>query len=334
MHRYALYRSSAFAALLILAAGAASAQACPDWQLGGQQISTDGETAWVPQTYPTNAGGSVMLGGCNQFTGTGYVTPAPTFSITYDPRNTGRDLDFRIDAQNCDTVILVNDATAQWHFNDDADGALTSRVRIPAAGAGRYDVWVGTYNPQSCAANLVVETFPASGTTSGGGGGTGTTGTGTTGTTGGGTAAAPTCPEWSLGGAEVRVSVGGSDSRDVVAGGSVDLFANAQACGIPAHGYVAQSPDFTLYYEAPEANADLILSVNGQCDTTLLVNDLNAQWLFNDDMVDLHPQIVIPAAASGRYDIWVGTFGSDLCQSSISMVSQLPAPPTPPQPSK
>lgn len=318
-----LCRTSAFATALTLIAGAAAAQACPEWQQGGQQIQTDAEAAWVPQSYGTTGGGPVNLSACPSVQGVGYVTASPTFTLSYDARNMGRDLDFRVDAQGCDTTILVNDSTAQWHFNDDSDGTLNGRVRLAGAASGRYDIWVGTYGPQTCPVNLIVETFPPA-----------TAGGGTTGGTGG--QAAAQCPEWSLGGAEWRLAAGQTDNRTVVAGGAVNLFNAAQGCGIQGHGYVHPSPDFTLYYDAPQANADLVISVEGQCDTLLLVNDLNAQWLFNDDTNALHPQITIPAAASGRYDVWVGTYGSELCQSSISLASNLPAPvPTPtPQPTK
>lgn len=319
MTPYALFRTSAFATALVFSAGAGWAQACPDWRPGGQVQTTDAEAAWVPQSYATTAGGPLNLSACSEVQGAGFVTSAPTFSITYDDRGLGRDLDFRVDAQNCDTTILVNDSSAQWHFNDDSDNTLNGRIRLPAASSGRYDVWVGTYGPSTCAANLVVETFPPSGTTG--------TSTGTsTGT------AATQCPDWSIGGAEVQLTAGGTDSRQVVAGGSVDLFQQAQSCGIQGHGFVAPGPDFTLYYDAPEANAELVLSVTGDCDTVMLVNDLNAQWLFNDDNNGLNPGITIPAAASGRYDIWVGTYGPNLCQSSITMASVLPAPPAPQPP--
>lgn len=315
MMPYSLFRTSAFATALVFAASAGWAQSCPDWRLGGQIVTTDAETAWVPQSFAATAGGPVNLAACGEVQGAGFITAAPTFSVTFDDRGMGRDLDFRVDAQNCDTTILVNDATAQWHFNDDSDNTLNGRVRLSAAPSGRYDVWVGTYGPQSCAANLVVETFPPAGDA-------GTT-TGT---------AAGECPDWSIGGAEVQLAAGGTDSRQVVAGGGVNLFERAQACGIEGHGFVAQGPDFTLYYDAPEANAELVLSVTADCDTLMLVNDLNATWLFNDDTDSLNPGITIPAAASGRYDIWVGTYGQDLCQATINMASVLPAAPEPQQP--
>ncbi len=315
MTAFSLFRTSAFATALIFAASAGFAQACPEWQAGGQAISTDAETAWAPQSYQTTAGGSLNLSACDSVPGNGYVSPNPTFTLAYDDRGRGYDLDFRIDAQNCDTVLLINDARAEWHNNDDADGTLNARLRLAAAPSGRYDIWVGTYGPQSCAATLVVETFPAAAATG--------TGTGT------GTTPAATCPDWSLGGAEVQLAAGGNDTRQVVAGGSVNLFEQAQACSIQGHGYVAAAPDFTVYYDAPEANAELTVSVTADCDTVLLINDLNAAWLFNDDTNGLNPAITIPAAASGRYDIWVGTYGPNLCQSSISLASVLPAAPTP-----
>ncbi|PVH28270.1 hypothetical protein DDE20_13805 [Pararhodobacter oceanensis] len=52
----------------------------------------------------------------------------------------------------------MNDPSGQWHFNDD-DGGLNSRLRLPTARAGQYDIWVGTYAAQTCQATLVLETF-------------------------------------------------------------------------------------------------------------------------------------------------------------------------------
>lgn len=302
---FSLFKATFAAAALALSAGAASAQACPDWRQGGMTITTDAESAWVPQTYSVMAGGPVNLGACPSVSGVGNVSAGPSFTLTYDDRGLGRDLDFRVDAQNCDTVMLINDYSDTWHFNDDEDNSLNPRLRLSAAPSGRYDIWVGTYGPQSCQVNLVVETFPPA-------------------DVGGG---ADQCPEWSLGGAEVRLSAGESASQDVVAGGGINLFERAGACGLEGHGYVAAAPDFTVYYEAPNADAELTMNVTAQCDTVLLINDLNAAWLFNDDTNGFDPQITIPAAASGRYDVWVGTFGSSLCQASISMASVLPAAP-------
>lgn len=318
MTDYSLFRTCAITIALVLAAEAGHAQACPEWQAGGRQIVTDAETAWAPQSFAAFAGGSLNLSACGSVPGSGYITPGPTFTLAYDDRGRGFDLDFRIESQGCDTVMLINDASATWHFNDDEDNSLNARLRLPAARSGRYDIWLGTFGPQSCAATLVIETFPpASGQPAAG------TGTGS---------AADACPDWSRGGAEWRLAAGASETRQVVAGGSVNLFDRAQACGVQGHGYVANAPDFTVYYTDDTARGELTLSVTADCDTVLLVNDRNAEWLFNDDTNGLNPAITIPAAATGRYDVWVGTYGPNLCQASISLTSSMPAPEPAPQP--
>lgn len=292
----------------VMLAGAAAAQQCPDWQLGGIQIATDAETAWAAQQYPLFAGGGLNLASCGSVQGVGYVTPAPNFTLEYDARNMGRDLEFRVQT-DCDTTLLINDFSGQWHFNDDEDGTLQPRLRLPNAASGRYDIWVGSYGQQACQATLVAETFPPGGST-------------------GGTPpqqpAQPTCPDWSLGGAEVRLSTGaGGDSRQVVAGGGVDLFDNQ--CGIQAHGYVAQAPDFSLYLDTQGQVTSLDIAVQSECDTTLLVNDPNTSWVFNDDSNGLQPAVQIGDAVEGRYDIWVGTYGQATCDASITFSASGPA---------
>ena len=305
-------RSAALVAAFCVAGGAASAQQCPDWQLNGIPITTDAEAAWVPQQYPMFAGGNIDLSQCATTGGVGRVTAAPSFSINYDARNLGRDLEFRVQSQ-CDTTLLINDAGASWHFNDDADGSLSPRLRLAGAPSGRYDVWVGTFGGQSCQATLIAETFPGGGSVPP-------------------TPAPSVCPDWSLGGAEMNLVAGGADSRPVVAGGSVNLFNNT--CNIQGHGYVATAPDFTLYFDPQGVVSTLDISVQGQCDTLLLVNDPSTNWVFNDDATDLQPRITIGDAVAGRYDIWVGTFGSSTCQSTISVSASAPAPVAPPAPSK
>lgn len=292
-------------ALAGLAAAPALAD-CPDWRFDGVTLTMDAETAWVPQSLPLMAGGNVNLGQCGTVPGIGYVTLAPSFTINYDDRGLGRDLDFRIES-NCDTVMLVNDAGAAWHFNDDADNSLNARIRLASAPSGIYDVWVGTFAPQACATTLVIETFPPSPVQAGG-----------------------TCPDWSLGGAELRLEPGLVETRQVVAGGNLNLFNNT--CGIDAYGHVAQAPDFTVYLDAQDVVGTLRVAVRGQCDTLLLINDPTTDWLFNDDHDGLDPMIEISEPEPGRYDVWVGTYGEALCQSSIDFAWLMPEAPQPEAP--
>ncbi len=296
------FRIAAVGTAMSLAfAGSAMAQQCPDWQLGGIPITTDSETAWVPQQYPLFAGGGLDLAACSSVDGVGRVTPAPNFTLQYDALTLGRDLEFRVET-DCDTTLLINDSTGAWHFNDDANGTLQPAIRLAGAPSGQYDIWVGTYGGSSCQATLVAETFPPSGGSSGG--------TPTQ-------PAAPVCPEWSLGGTEVQLTAGGTETQQTTAGGTVDLFSDS--CEMEAHGYVSQAPNFSLYYDPQDQTGPLNISVSGDCDTTLLVNDPTTAWLFNDDATDLQPALQIGGAQAGRYDIWVGTFGAPTCSASITM---------------
>jgi len=306
--KHGLLLAAGGAMISLAATTSATAQQCPDWQIGGTPIATDAEVAWVPQQYPLFAGGGLDLGQCASVPGHGFINAAPNFSLSYDAMALGRDLEFRVESE-CDTTMLINDSAAQWHYNDDTNG-LQPAIRLAGAQTGRFDIWVGTYGSSACAATLIAETFEPAGQMP-----------------------AAQCPDWSLGGAEVSLMQGGSETRSVVAGGSVNMFGNE--CGIQAHGYVAQGPDFTLYLDPQNQVTTLDISVQGECDTLLLVNDPSTNWIFNDDDIDLQPRIEIGDAQAGRYDIRVGTYGSALCNASMTVRATSPqAPAAPAAPGK
>ncbi|WP_220443929.1 LCCL domain-containing protein [Pararhodobacter zhoushanensis] len=144
-------------AALIAGGAATSALACPDWSQSGAPVAFSADEMWVPQSLPVVAGGNVDLSTC-PIEGHGWVITAPDFDLTVTDNTAGRELEFRVEAE-CDTVLLVNDATGAWHFNDDDGDSLTSRIRLTNAPAGAYDIWVGTFNQASCQAALVLETF-------------------------------------------------------------------------------------------------------------------------------------------------------------------------------
>ncbi|MEZ5751867.1 MAG: hypothetical protein R3D60_07845 [Paracoccaceae bacterium] len=296
-----LTKCFAFAALVSAAgafgSGAALAQQCPDWQLGGIPINTDAETAWVPQRFDMYAGGGLNLSACSSVNGHGYVTPSPNFSISYDARNMGRALEFRVES-TCDTTMLINTASAQWEFNDDDGGNLTPRIRLEGAQSGRYDIWVGTFSNQACQATLIAETFPPM------------------------QQAPQQCPDWSLGGEQVMLSGGGSQVMQVTAGGPLSL--GGSNCGIPGHGHMNQAPNFSLMYTGNGSTAPLVIRADGQCDTLMLVNEPNTNWSFNDDTNQLQPELVFQNPQDGRYDIWIGTFGGGTCPATVTFSAGAP----------
>ncbi|MEM9317898.1 MAG: hypothetical protein AAGA70_02710 [Pseudomonadota bacterium] len=137
----------------------AVASACPAWQnpgvsnLGG----LNGSYLYTPRFWNVTAGGNVNLANCN-VPGVGYVISNPDFEFNFQNDGGYGRLEISV-SSSCDTVLLVNDANGQWHFNDDANGGLQSEINVYGAPSGTYDVWVGTYDPQTCAAQLELETW-------------------------------------------------------------------------------------------------------------------------------------------------------------------------------
>jgi hypothetical protein len=129
-------------------------------------------------------------------------------------------------------------------------------------------------------------------------------------------AMAMACPDVSQNGQGLNYSSDFAYSpraHSVVAGGNVNL-AN---CGQPGYGFIAVAPDFTLNFTGNGMGRALEFRVQGTCDTVLLVNDARGQWHFNDDDTGVDPRINLGGAAEGIYDVWVGTFGPDLCQATL-----------------
>jgi len=147
-----LPRAAAFVLACVLPG---TALACPDLSLPGYGLSYTSDQAYAPRVHDVMAGGNIDLTTCGG--SAGYVATAPDFKLTFSANGAGRALEFRVQAE-CDTVLLVNSATGAWYYNDD-DTDLNPRIRIGAAPEGLYDIWVGTFGPDLCRAQLIVETF-------------------------------------------------------------------------------------------------------------------------------------------------------------------------------
>ena len=101
-------------------------------------------------------------------------------------------------------------------------------------------------------------------------------------------------------------------TTNITAGGSVDV--NVGSC---SYGHVANAPDVDFYYNGNGGNNLYIYARAGE-DVTLLINTPNGTWTCNDDgLGGRNPLIVIPKAASGLYNIWVGTYGSSMVSSTL-----------------
>ncbi len=91
----------------------------------------------------------------------------------------------------------------------------------------------------------------------------------------------------------------------VNAGGPIDVSTVSDNC----RGFIAERPSFTLRYRS--GDLPLYVGVVADADTTLVVKGPNGQWMCDDDSGDnLNPVISWENPRSGRYQIWVGRFGT------------------------
>jgi len=100
----------------------------------------------------------------------------------------------------------------------------------------------------------------------------------------------------------------------LTAGGSIEV-----DMGSCTYGFVADAPDVDFYYET-SGGSDLYIYVDATDDTTLLINRPDGTWLCDDDgLGDANPIVAISGAVGGLYSIWVGTYGDELVEATLSM---------------
>ena len=107
--------------------------------------------------------------------------------------------------------------------------------------------------------------------------------------------------------------------RNLTAGGSIRAQDRFRDC----RGYIANAPDYSLYYTA--GSQDLFINVDSDRDTTLVVNGPNGNWYCDDDGGDepLNPLLYWSNPPSGRYDIWVGTYSRGTGIPATLFISEL-----------
>ncbi len=97
---------------------------------------------------------------------------------------------------------------------------------------------------------------------------------------------------------------------DLQAGGPIRVSVG----GVKAH--VSKAPDFSLQYTA--GNAPLAFTVKSVGDTTLLINLPDGTWVADDDSGGgLDPLIRVAKPATGRYDIYVGTYQKEIVAATL-----------------
>jgi len=106
---------------------------------------------------------------------------------------------------------------------------------------------------------------------------------------------------------------------NVSSGGNI----NAERLGNACRGFISAAPDVRLVYSS--GSLPLIISANSRADTTLVVNAPDGSWYCDDDggVNGLNPSIRFDRPQSGRYEIWVGTYGSSSLQPAQLHISEL-----------
>lgn len=99
---------------------------------------------------------------------------------------------------------------------------------------------------------------------------------------------------------------------------------NAESISATCRGFIANAPDVRLVFSAG-SNLPLIISANSRADTTLVVNAPDGNWYCDDDGGNegLNPAIRFNRPMSGRYEIWVGTYGNASLQPAELHISEL-----------
>ena len=269
----------------------------PDFTLEPNYGSVNLEAGFTPDPWTKSilAGGSVPASGARSGC-EGRVSAAPDLQLFYEAGSL--DLTVRVHASE-DTTLLINSPNGQWYCDDDGGGGLDPRVVVSDPQSGRYDIWVGTYGDSMVQSTLEISEL---GGTSGGGGGGGTGGPDINASPNYGTVnlrAGFTPDPW---------------TKSILAGGSVPASAARSGC----EGSVSAAPDLQVFYDA--GGADLTFKVSAGEDTTLLINAPNGRWYCDDDSGGaLDPKVVITNPQSGRYDVWVGTYGEDMVQSTLQV---------------
>lgn len=121
----------------------------------------------------------------------------------------------------------------------------------------------------------------------------------------------------------IELNSGFTPDPQVVAlrsGGNID----AERLSANCRGYISNAPDVRLVFSAG-STLPLIISVNSSADTTLVINAPDGSWYCDDDggQRGLNPSIRWNRPMSGRYEIWVGTYGNASLQPADLHISEL-----------
>jgi hypothetical protein len=148
MARLVLF-AGVFAMLVVLVGPTTSAQ---DLRLSPTYGTAYLVSGFVPDPHMVRvvAGGPIhtTLGGVSA-----YVANRPDYRVMYTAGSFP--LTFYVRSQ-ADTTLLINLPDGTWIADDDSDGYPNPMIRLSNPPSGQYDIWVGTFGPNTAPAVLYV----------------------------------------------------------------------------------------------------------------------------------------------------------------------------------
>lgn len=253
-----------------------------------------------PRTITVDAGGDVALDRFADGFCRGQAGQAPDLWVDYAGSET---FDLYVSMQaDADTTLAVQGPDGAWHCDDDSAENLNPGVQLRDPLPGRYAVWAARYSSgPAVPATLYVSELGFLGAID-----------------------EPSELDYSLppeyGSASLEAGFAPDPySVDLIAGGDTSAF---EAVGEGCRGWTETAPDFGLNYEA--GGFDLYISATSDMDGTLIVNAPDGSWHCDDDSAgELNPGVMFDEPGSGRYDIWVGTYGQYDAGPATLHVSEL-----------
>jgi len=283
---------------LSIASGAAMAQD-PSAQSSYGSVQLDAGFTPDPYTVDITSGGSrnasLLPGNCR-----GWVAEAPDFDVYYQADG----LDLTIAAvSDSDTTLVINAPDGSWYCDDDGGEGLNPLMTFNNPQSGRYDIWIGSYSEGDYASAILSMSE--------------------LGLVAGENASSGNGPDFTLEAGFGSVSLEAGFTPDpyvvsIVSGGGYSASTVSSSC----RGWVAEAPDYSVNYLA--GSFDLTIAAVSNSDTTLLVNGPNGEWYCDDDGGEgLNPLLNFSNPASGRYDVWVGSYSEGEFANSTLSVSEI-----------
>lgn len=288
------------AAVKSLAAGLAQ----PDYSLDPEYGSVSLAEGFTPDPYVINllAGGELdadsslsgySLGWAGDQRCRGNIAYAPDFRLYYEA---GGFLPLIIRAAAAfDTTLVVNAPDGTWYCDDDSGEGVQAMLQWDQPLSGQYDIWVGAYSSSNNYQPARLEISEI-----------------LNGSNFGGSLDFTATP---LHGLITLTSGFTPDPRivNVYVRGEVAVpneLHNGYAGDGRCRGYTGSAPDLSVQYRAGSI-FPLVLRALADFDTTLVVNAPDGSWHCDDDSGDsVQAQLVFRQPATGRYDIWFGSYGS------------------------